>query len=243
MKLTIVIPCYNEVNTIESVVNTVRHSPAGSREIIVVDDCSTDGTTEILKNKIEKVVDKVIYLGRNHGKGAAIRAGIEAATGDILIIQDADLEYDPAEIPKVIEPIILGKADVVYGSRFAANGQHMVLGYWHTMANKFLTTLSNMFADISLTDMETCYKAFRSNIIKSITIEENRFGIEPEITAKIAKIKCRIYEVSISYSPRSYSQGKKIGFADAISAIRAIVKYNLFYKSPHSQETHDEAHS
>lgn len=228
MKLSIVIPCYNEVNTIESIAKAVKNCPYQNKEIIVVDDYSTDGTREKLKNEIKKLVDKVLYHERNQGKGAAVRTGIKKATGDIVIIQDADLEYDPTEIPNVIQPIIDGNADVVYGSRFLGGKPHRVLYYWHLVGNKFLTMLSNMLTNINLTDIETCYKAFKMEIIKEIKIEENRFGFEPEITAKVAKMKCRIYEVGISYYGRTYEEGKKIGWKDGLSAIRCILKYNLF---------------
>jgi glycosyltransferase involved in cell wall biosynthesis len=227
MKLSIIIPCYNEVNTIESIINAVIACPYGNKEIILVDDCSTDGTREKLQQDIEKLIDKVLYHERNRGKGAALRSGIMAATGDIVIIQDADGEYDPNEIPKVIEPILDGKADVVYGSRFLGGGTHRVLYYWHMVGNKLLTTLSNMFTNINLTDMETCYKAFRREVIQSIEIKEDRFGFEPEITAKVAKMGCRIYEVGISYYGRTYEEGKKIGWKDGLSAIRCIFKYNF----------------
>jgi glycosyltransferase involved in cell wall biosynthesis len=203
MKLSIVIPCYNEINTIETIVEAVKNSPYRNKEIIIVDDCSTDGTREKIQNKIESMVDKVIYHERNQGKGAALRTGIKNATGDIVIIQDADLEYNPQEVPKVIQPILDGVADVVYGSRFLGGNPHRVVYYWHMVGNKFLTTFSNIFTNINLTDMETCYKAFKREIIQSIEIEENRFGFEPEITAKMAKMKCRVYEVGISYYGRT----------------------------------------
>jgi len=228
MKLSIVIPCYNEVDTIESIVKAVKNCSVENKEIILVDDYSTDGTREKLRNELEKLVDKVLYHERNQGKGAALRTAIMASTGDIVIVQDADLEYDPNEIPRVIQPILDGKADVVYGSRFLGSSAHRVLYYWHLVGNKLLTTLSNMFTNINLTDMETCYKAFRREVIQSIEIEENRFGFEPEITAKVARMKCRIYEVGISYYGRTYSEGKKIGWKDGLSAIRCILKYNLF---------------
>ena len=227
MKLSVIIPCFNEIKTIEKIVGAIRELPYGNKEIIVVDDGSTDGTTEKLKTEIAGIVDKIIYHDRNYGKGAALRSGIKAATGDIIIIQDADLEYDPKEIPFVIQPILDGKADVVYGSRFAGGTPHRVLYFWHMAGNKFLTLLSNMFTNLNLTDIETCYKAFRSEIIKSIEIEEKRFGFEPEITAKVANKKCRIYEVGISYFGRTYQEGKKIGWKDGLMAIFCILKYNL----------------
>jgi len=231
MKLSIVMPCYNEVETIESIVKAVKNCPYQNKEIILVDDFSTDGTREKLCDNIESLVDRVIYHDRNQGKGAALRTGIKAATGEVLIVQDADLEYDPNEIPKVIQPILDGKADVVYGSRFVGAGAHRVLYYWHMVGNKFLTTLSNMFTNINLTDMETCYKAFRKEIIQSVEIEEDRFGFEVEITAKVAKMKCRIYEVGISYAGRTYAEGKKIGWKDGLRAIKCIFKYNLFRRA------------
>lgn len=228
MKLSIVLPCYNEIRTIEKIIQAVRNCPYDNKEIIIVDDCSTDGTREKLRDELNANVDKVIYHDHNQGKGAALRTGIKATTGQIVIIQDTDLEYDPNEIPKVIQPILDDKADVVYGSRFVGGQPHRVVYYWHMIGNKFLTTISNMFTNINLTDIETCYKAFRAEIIKSIEIEENRFGFEPEVTAKIAKTKCRIYEVGISYYGRSYEEGKKINWKDGISAMRCILKYNLF---------------
>ena len=228
MKLSVIIPCFNEVTTIHNVIKAVKSSPVEECEIIVVDDCSTDGTRELLKAELESVVDQIIYHPKNRGKGAALRTGIREATGDILVIQDADLEYDPQEYPLLMQPIIENKADVVYGSRFAGSGPHRVLYFWHMVGNQFLTTLSNMFTNINLTDMETCYKAFRREIIQSIKIEENRFGFEPEITAKVARKRCRIYEVGISYYGRTYEEGKKIGWKDGFRAIYCILKYNLF---------------
>jgi len=228
MKLSVVIPCYNEFATIWTIVEKVRNSPVKEIEIIVVDDASTDGTREILKNEIEEKVDKVIYHEVNMGKGAALRNGFSEASGDIVIIQDADLEYDPHEYPILMEPILSRKADVVYGSRFTGSGPHRVLYFWHMVGNRFLTLFSNMFTNLNLTDMETCYKMFRREIIQSIDIEENRFGFEPEITAKIARKGCRIYEVGISYAGRTYEEGKKINWKDGFRAIYAILKYNLW---------------
>lgn len=228
MKLSIVIPCYNEKATIEEVIAAVRAAPVKETEIIVVDDCSTDGTRDLLKEKIAPLVSKVVYHEVNQGKGAALRTGFQSATGDVVIIQDADLEYDPQEYPKLLKPIIDGKADVVYGSRFAGGESHRVVYFWHMMGNEFLTFLSNAFTNINLTDMETCYKVFRKEIIDQITVEEDRFGFEPEITAKVAKLRCRIFEVGISYYGRTYDEGKKIGWKDGFRAIYAILKYNLF---------------
>ncbi len=228
IKLSVIIPCYNERNTIENVINAVMSSPARNAEIIVVDDCSTDGTRDILSRRILPRVARVIFHDRNLGKGAALRTGIAAATGDFVIIQDADLEYDPQEYPLLLEPLIQNKADVVYGSRFMGGRPHRVVYYWHSVGNRILTTMSNMFTNINLTDMETCYKAFRREVIQSISIEEDRFGFEPEITAKIAKLGSRIYEVGISYYGRTYAEGKKIGWKDGFRAVYCILKYNLF---------------
>lgn len=226
MKLSVVIPCFNELTTIESVIKSVKKCGIRSLEIIIVDDCSTDGTCELLRT-LEFQVDRIIYHSHNQGKGAALRSGFRAVTGDIVIVQDADLEYDPQEFPIVIEPILEGKADVVYGSRFIGGQPHRVVYYWHMVGNRFLTTLSNMLTNINLTDMETCYKAFRREIIQAVQIEENRFGFEPEITAKISRMECKIYEVGISYYGRTYKEGKKIGWKDGFRAIFCILKYNL----------------
>jgi glycosyltransferase involved in cell wall biosynthesis len=230
MKLSIIMPCYNEINTIASIVVAVKNMPYNDKEIIVVDDYSKDGTREKLQNEIEHMVDKIIYHQRNEGKGAALRTGIRAATGDIIIIQDTDLEYDPNEIPVVIQPILDGKADVVFGSRFMGGQPHRVVYFWHMVGNKILTTISNMFTNINLTDMETCYKAFKREILQSIEIQENRFGFEPEIIVKVAKMKARMYEVGISYFGRTYEEGKKIRWKDGFRAIYCIFKYSLFSK-------------
>ncbi len=228
MKLSVIIPCFNEKETIIELVNAVKCQPYKPIEIIIVDDYSSDGTREILQTKIYSLVDKIIFHEKNLGKGASLRTGIDAAEGEIILIQDADLEYDPEEYGRLIQPILDNKADVVYGSRFMGGNPHRVLYYWHSWGNKFLTTLSNMLTNINLTDMETCYKVFRTDIIKKIKIEENRFGFEPEITSKVAKTNCRIYEVGISYYGRKYEEGKKIGWKDGFRAIYCILKYNLF---------------
>jgi glycosyltransferase involved in cell wall biosynthesis len=206
----------------------VRSSPVQNKEIIIVDDNSIDGTREILKNEIEPLVDKIIYHDANKGKGAALRTGFKHGTGDIIIVQDADLEYNPQEYTRLISPIIGGKADVVYGSRFIGGQERRVLYFWHMVGNRFLTLLSNMFTNLNLTDMETCYKVFRREVIQGIVIRENRFGFEPEITAKIAHKKLRIYEIGISYSGRTYEEGKKINWKDGLKAIYCILKYNIF---------------
>ncbi|AAN50993.1 glycosyltransferase family 2 protein [Leptospira interrogans] len=229
MKVSIVIPCYNEKNTIRNILETVKKVPIKNKEIILVDDCSKDGTRDLLQTPaFKKLANQIIFHEINQGKGAALRTGFKAATGDIVIVQDADLEYDPFEIPEVIDPIYKGKADVVFGSRFLGGRPHRVVYYWHRLGNMVLTTLSNMFTNINLTDMETCYKAFRREIIQSIDIKENRFGFEPEITAKVAKIPdVRIFEVGISYYGRTYAEGKKIGWKDGFRAIYCILRYNL----------------
>ncbi len=227
MKLSVVIPCYNESKTIRHIVDRVRAAPVADKEIIIVDDCSRDGTRDILRTEIAPLVSRIIYHEVNQGKGAALRTGFKAATGDIVIIQDADLEYDPEEYPKLIKPIVENKADVVFGSRFQGGQPHRVVYFWHMVGNKFLTLLSNMATNLNLTDMETCYKVFRREVIQKIEIEENRFGFEPEITAKVAKADVVIYEVGISYYGRTYAEGKKIGWRDGFRALWAIFKYNF----------------
>src|SRR5205809_7003361 len=226
MKVSIVIPCYDEKDTIEKIVEAVRNAPLESREIIVVDDCSQDGTQAVLKEKISQMVDQVIYHPVNRGKGAALRSGFAAASGDIILVQDADLEYSPEDYPTLLEPLISGRADAVFGSRFMGGRPHRVLFFWHMVGNRFLTLLSNMFTNLNLTDMQTGYKAFKAPLIKSIQIEEDSFSVEPEIVAKVAKLGCRIFEVGISYYGRTYEEGKKIGWRDGFRALHAIIKYS-----------------
>ena len=225
--LSVVIPCFNEAATILDLLERVRSAPVASKQIIVVDDGSTDGTRELLQG-LHAGDLTVLLHERNRGKGAALATGFAAARGEICIVQDADLEYDPAEYPLVIGPIVQGKADVVFGSRFQGAAPHRVVYFWHRVGNGVLTLLSNMFTDLNLTDMETCYKAFRTEIIQAIRIREQRFGFEPEITAKLARRRCRIYEVGISYYGRTYDEGKKIGWKDGVRAIWCILKYNLW---------------
>jgi glycosyltransferase involved in cell wall biosynthesis len=226
MKVSVVIPAYNEIATIEEIVRHVE-AVAIEKEIVVVDDLSTDGTREKLEELEAAGRVRLCKHERNRGKGAALRTGIAATSGEVILVQDADLEYDPRDYPRLLQPIEEGKADVVYGSRFAGGQSHRVLYFWHSLGNKLLTLLSNMFTGLNLTDMETCYKVFRSDVIKSIEIEEDRFGFEPEITAKIAKIGCRVYEVGVSYSGRTYDEGKKIDWRDGLRALWCIFKYNL----------------
>ena len=226
--ISVIIPCYNEAKTIELIVERVLAIKQYDLEIIIIDDFSNDGTTEILKTKLTSKIRKILYNEKNFGKGYCIRKGIEKSNGDIILIQDADLEYNPQDYHKLLNPILNGDADVVFGSRFLGGEEKRVLFFWHSLANKILTLISNMCSDINLTDMETCYKVFKSSLIKKIELKENRFGFEPEITAKIAKLKPKIYEVGISYHGRTYEEGKKIGLKDAFNALKCIIKYNFF---------------
>jgi glycosyltransferase involved in cell wall biosynthesis len=215
------------VKTLEKVVDAVRSAPPADKEIILVDDGSADGTRELIRDKLDEKVDRVILHERNRGKGAALRSGFERATGDFVVVQDADLEYDPRDYAKLLRPFVEHGADVVYGSRFIGGESHRVLYYWHYLGNRLLTTLSNMLTNLNLTDMEVCYKAFRRDVLSRIRIEEDRFGFEPEITAKVARLGCSIYEVGISYAGRTYEEGKKIGWRDGVRAVWCIFKYNV----------------
>ncbi len=227
VKLSVVIPAYNEIRSVESLLSRVREVRL-NLEVIVVDDGSTDGTRDLLSRlRDEGVIDILVFQEVNKGKGAALRAGFERATGHIIAVQDADLEYDPHELPSLMEPILAGKADAVYGSRFLG-GPHRVLFFWHMMGNRFLTLLSNMFTDLNLTDMETCYKVVHADLLKGLPLSANRFGFEPEVTARLAQAKARIYELPISYDGRSYAEGKKINWKDGVSALYYILRSNLF---------------
>ena len=226
MKLSVVIPVFNEVKTIREIIKRVQDVDV-EKELIIVDDCSKDGTQDILRTLSDSNIRIVVHK-KNMGKGAAIRTGLQQITGDVVVIQDADLEYNPQEYHRLLQPILDGRADVVFGSRFLTTEERRVLYFWHFLGNTFLTFLSNMFTNLNLSDMETGFKVFKAEVIRNINIEENRFGFEPEITAKIAKRRYRIYEVGISYSGRDYSEGKKIGWKDGVRAIWCILKYNLF---------------
>ena len=229
VKFSIVIPCYNETRTLHSLLAIVEEVPLpGEREIVIVDDGSTDGTRDYLATLKDKPGYRVIFHAQNSGKGAALRTGFQQSTGEIIIVQDADLEYDPHEYPKLLRPILEGKADVVYGSRFVGSDTHRVLYFWHSLGNKFLTLLSNIFTDLNLTDMEVCYKVFKRKVLQDIELREDRFGFEPEFTAKISRNSYSIYEVGISYYGRTYAEGKKIGWKDGLRAVYVILKYGLF---------------
>lgn len=229
LMLSIVIPCYNETRTIETLIQKVLQVELPvERELIIVDDYSTDGTRGYLDSLRQCDKIKVIFHDANRGKGAALRTGFAYATGDLVVVQDADLEYDPSEYPKLLKPVLDGKADVVYGTRFVGSESHRVLYFWHSLGNRFLTFLSNMFTNLNLTDMEVCYKLFRKVILDKIELQEDRFGFEPEVTAKIARLNCSIYEVGISYYGRTYDEGKKINWKDGVRAIYVILKYGLF---------------
>lgn len=231
MKVSIIIPCYNEIATIETIVQKVMQVDLSvDRELIIVDDCSTDNTREYLNTLNGHEEIKLVFHDKNRGKGAALRTGFNHATGDLIIIQDADLEYDPDEYPRLLQPILDGKADVVYGSRFIGGSSHRVLYFWHSLGNRFLTFLSNMFTNLNLTDMEVCYKVFKKSILDQIKLTEDRFGFEPEFTAKIAALDCVIYEVGISYHGRTYEEGKKINWKDGFRAIYVILKYGVFIR-------------
>ena len=229
MKLSVIIPVYNEAATLKALLVSVAAVDAGvEKELVIVDDCSTDGTRDVLKAiAVEHPAWRVVFHERNRGKGAALRTGFAAATGDVLLVQDADLEYDPREYPLLLKPIIEGHADVVYGSRFLGGGPHRVCFFWHSVGNKVLTTFSNMMTNLNLTDMEVCYKVFRREVLAGIALKEERFGFEVEITAKIARRRWRIYEVPVSYYGRSYEEGKKITWRDGFRALWCILKYRV----------------
>jgi len=229
VKLSIIIPCYNEINTIETIIDKVLQVRLPiDRELVIVDDCSSDGTREYLNTLKTRDEFSIVFHDANQGKGAALRTGFKHATGGLIVIQDADFEYDPEEYPKMLKPILDGKADVVYGSRFAGGEIHRVLYFWHSLGNRFLTLLSNMFTNLNLTDMEVCYKVFKKSILEDFTLEEDRFGFEPEFTAKVARLDCIVYEVGISYYGRTYDEGKKINWKDGVRAVYVILKYGIF---------------
>jgi len=228
--ISIIIPCYNEINTIKKIIEKIKKYSPYKNEIIVIDDYSNDGSREVLNKYLKTEISKLILSDKNYGKGYCIRRGIKEASGEIILIQDADLEYDPKDYEKLVNPIIKNYADVVYGSRFIGSDEKRVLFFWHSVGNKILTLFSNMFTNLNLTDMENCYKVFKSDVIKNIKLKENRFGFEPEVTAKIAKMNLKIFEVGVRYYGRKYSEGKKITWRDGFSAIRCIFVYNLLNK-------------
>lgn len=228
MKLSIIIPCYNEKQHLILLISRVKQAPVQDKEIILVNDGSDDGTRELIEAHLKGQVDMVVHHDHNMGKGSAIRSGLTHVTGEVVIIQDADLEYDPMVYPRLMGPIVADNADVVYGSRFMGEGPHRVHLFWHYVGNKCLTLLSNMFTNLNLTDMETCYKVFKTDIIKQLPIRQKRFGIEPELTARIARKKCRVYEVGIPYYGRTYAEGKKIGWKDGLKAVYVILRYGIF---------------